>query len=124
MKRFFLGLLATFFSLSAFAAEAPFDQAQFDKLIAQGKPVIVDFFADWCPTCKTQRPIVKELANDPSMKNVTIFIADYDKEKELKKQLKVIAQSTFVVFKDGKEVTRSIGQTKKYQIEATFLKAI
>ncbi len=118
-----LGMLA-FWPLFATAGEAVYDKAQFDKLMAEGKPVVVDFYANWCPTCKAQKPSVQALATDPVLKELTIFVADYDKEKELKKALRVSSQSTFVVFKGGKEVARSTGQTKKEDISATFAKAL
>lgn len=115
-----LGLSA----LAASAAEVPFDKAQFDTALAQGKPVIVDFSATWCPTCKAQKPIVDGLLKDKKMAPVTLFVADYDNEVALKKQLGVTMQSTFVVFKDGKEVGRSTGQTQKPAIAELFDKAL
>jgi len=111
-------------SFVATAAEAPYDKAVFDKLLADGKPVVVDFYADWCPTCKKQRVSVAALAADPKFASVSILIADYDKETELKKALRVSAQSTFVVFKGGKEVARSTGQTAREDVTATFAKAL
>ena len=54
-------MLATF-SIFALAAEIPFNQAQFDAARAAGKPVAVVFHADWCPTCRAQAPLLKELA--------------------------------------------------------------
>lgn len=119
-----VGLFVLLSSSVSFAAEQTFDRASFDKLIAEGKPVVVDFYADWCPTCKAQQPSVTALASDPRLKAVTIFKADYDKEKELKKLLRISQQSTFVVFKGGKEVARSTGQTKKQDIDALFSKAL
>jgi len=58
------------------------------------------------------------------LKSVTIFLADYDTEVALKKSLKVTQQSTFVVFKQGHEVTRSTGQTQEQAIRATFEQAL
>jgi hypothetical protein len=58
------------------------------------------------------------------MKDVTLFVADFDKEKDLKKALRVSQQSTFVVFKGGKEVARSTGQTRKAELAAAFAKAL
>ncbi len=123
--------LATLVSAAAFvltplanAAITPFNQAQFDKLIAEGKPVVVDFFADWCSTCRAQKPIVAELAVEPQLKDVTIFVATFDKEKALRKDLRVRSQSTFVVFKSGKEIARSTGQLVKEEIGAMFAKAL
>src|SRR5262245_55302117 len=111
-------------ALGAHAASAPFDQAAFDKAVAAGGPVIVQFHADWCPTCKQQAPIVQQVLAEPMMNGVQFFVADYDNEKALKKQLRVSTQSTFVVFKGGKEVARSTGQTTQPLIEATFAKAL
>lgn len=110
--------------LTASAAEMPFDKAQFDAALAQGKPVIVDFSASWCPTCKAQKPIVEGLMKEKKLEPVTLFVADYDKETALKKQLGVTQQSTFVVFKAGKEVGRSTGQTQKQAIAELFDKAL
>ena len=86
--------------------------------------MIVQFHADWCPTCKTQAPIVAQLLAEPKMKSVQFFVADFDNEKALKKSLRVSTQSTFVVFRGGKEVARSTGQTTRDTIESTFAKAL
>ena len=106
------------------AAVQPFDKAKFDAAFAQGKPVIVDFAADWCPTCKEQKPIVDALMQEPRRKDVTLFVADFDKETALKKRLKVTMQSTFIVLKGGKEVGRSTGQTDKAELAGLFDKAL
>jgi thioredoxin-like negative regulator of GroEL len=111
-------------ALAASAKEVPFTQAAFDKAVAAGQPVIVHVRASWCPTCKVQRPIVESLLQDPKRKNVTLFSADFDTEAALKKQLRVSQQSTFVVFKGGKEVGRSTGETRKEAIAALFDKAL
>jgi thiol-disulfide isomerase/thioredoxin len=111
-------------SLAASAGTAHFEQAAFDKAVAAGGPVIVQFHADWCPTCKAQAPIVAQLMAEPKLKDVQLFVADFDNEKALKKALRVSTQSTFVVFKGGKEVARSTGQTTRPTIEDTFVKAL
>ena len=63
--RFRFVLAALFSTLlcaaTAWAGEQPYDKTAFDKALAEGRPVIVDFFADWCPTCKAQKPHVQSL---------------------------------------------------------------
>lgn len=124
LKSFVFAALGAFALLASAAFASPFSQAEFDKAVAAGKSVVVEFHADWCPTCKKQAPIVKEIAADPAYKNFVFLTADFDKEVELKKKHNVSKQSTFVVFKGGKEVARSTGQTAKADIAATFAKAM
>ena len=117
-----LGLgLAT---LAAMAGEVAFDKAKFDAAMARGLPVIVDFSPTWCPTRKQQKPIVQGLLKEKKLQPVTLFLADFDFEEGLKQQLGVTMQSTFVVFKGGKEVGRSTGQTQKQAISDLFDKAL
>jgi thioredoxin 1 len=109
---------------SAAAAEVPFNQAQYAQALADSKPVVVYLHADWCPTCRAQQPIVDRLSKEARLKDVTIFVADFDKETALEKSLKVSQQSTFVVFKQGREVTRSTGQTSETAIRAVLEQAL
>lgn len=125
MIRLFLAMAAFLpFAGAAFAAEQPFNKAQFDQLNAAGKPSIVYFHATWCPTCKVQQPIVDKLSASPELRDVPVLIADFDKEIALKHAMNVSQQSTFVVFKGGHEVTRSTGQTTEKAIAETFDKAL
>src|SRR5216684_8461004 len=114
-------LMLTLFSTLALSAEVPFDQAQFDAARAAGKPVAVVFHADWCPTCRAQAPLLKSLTQSPEFRPVTLFVANFDTEKDLKKSLGVTKQSTIIVFKDGKESARSTGDTQQDSL-ATLLR--
>jgi thioredoxin 1 len=107
-----------------FAAEIPFNQAQYDSMLAAGKPVAVVFHADWCPTCRAQAPLLKELTQMPELKGLTLFVANFDTEKSLRRSLGVTQQSTVVVFKGGKESARSTGDTQQASLGALLRHAI
>src|ERR1700675_4564457 len=92
-------VMLTVFATPVFATEIPFNQAEYDSMLAAGKPVAVVFHADWCPTCRAQAPLLKELSQTPELKGVTLFVANFDTEKTLKQSLGVTKQSTVVVFK-------------------------
>ena len=112
------------FASIAGAAEVAYTPAAFEHALAAGTPTVVHFRAPWCPTCKAQKPIVDALLHDPKRKDITLLVADYDSETALKKRLRVVQQSTFVVFKGGKEVARSTGETRRDAIAALFDKAL
>jgi thioredoxin len=119
-----LSLMLTLLSALALSAEIPFNQAQFDAARAAGKPVAVVFHADWCPTCRAQAPVLKELTQTPELKPITLYVADFDAEKTLKKSLGVTKQSTIVVFKNGQESARSTGDTQRDSLAALLHHAI
>jgi thiol-disulfide isomerase/thioredoxin len=106
------------------ADERPFSTATLDQLLAAGQPVAVDFHADWCPTCRAQAPIIRQLLSTPEFKNLTILIANYDTELALRKSLNVAKQSTLVVFRHGKEVARSTGDTSREGLAGLLRQAV
>lgn len=125
MKRsVILAAALTLWAAVASAAEPkPFTQQDFDKLAHDGKPVVVDVSATWCPTCKAQKPIVENLSKQPAYKDVAILAVDFDADKAVLKQFKVNMQSTLIAFKGGKEIARSVGDTTPAGIENIFKKA-
>lgn len=113
-----------FASAGAMAAGHAYDQAHFDALQKEGKPTLVVIHADWCPICKAQGPVVNEVLQMPEMKALTMLQVDFDKQKNALKGLKATMQSTLIVFKGGKEVGRSTGETRKDQIVALLRQAL
>ena len=102
----------------------PFSQQEFDKLTREGKPVVLDVSATWCPTCKQQKPIVDGLMKQPAYKDVTLMTVDFDAEKPTLKRFKVGMQSTLVAFKGKAEVGRSVGDTTPTGIEGLIKKTV
>lgn len=113
-----------FFVAAAVAAGKPFDQAGFEAAQAAGKPILVEVHADWCPTCRAQEPIISELMREPKNAGFVVLRVDFDSQKDVLKRLRAQYQSTLVVFKGKKEVSRSTGETRKDAIAAQLAKAL
>lgn len=107
----------------AMSAEQPYDRAAFQAAQSAGQPVAVVFHADWCPTCRAQAPLLKQLMLDPQRKQMTLFVANFDTEMALRKELGVAKQSTLIVFNKGHEVARSTGDTQQENLAALLSKA-
>lgn len=101
----------------------PYSQQEFEKLTAEGRPVLLDISATWCPTCKQQRPIIESLMKQPAYKDVTTLTIDFDTHKPTLKKFKVASQSTLVAFRGTQEVGRSVGDTNPDGIESLIKKA-
>ena len=122
--------IAALFALSTLACIAtageikPFTQRDFDMLTHEGKPVVLDISATWCPTCKAQQPIIDGLMKKPAYKDVTLMTIDFDSAKPTLKKFKVTMQSTLVAFKGAKEVGRSVGDTTPEGLEGLIKRAV
>lgn len=81
---------------------------QFEKVVLKAdKPVMVDFFADWCGPCKLAAPILDELSEE--QKDVTIVKMNVDEYPEASRKYGVMSIPTVIMFNKGEEVTRQIG---------------
>ncbi len=120
----FAGALLTW-TISSFAADVvPFDQARFEAAQKEGRSILVDITAPWCPTCKAQKPVLENLAARPDFKDLTIFTVDFDTQKQTIAALKASSQSTLIAFKGSRETARSVGDTQAASIKALRRSAI
>lgn len=122
LNAMFTGILL--FSSAAFAAGQPITATELADIEKQGKSAVISTHADWCSTCKKQDKVLSDFMKDPDYKNVVFYKVDYDNQKELLKALKVRSQSTIIVYKNGKEVSRATGDTKEAALAKLTRQAI
>jgi thiol:disulfide interchange protein len=127
MRTFFAGLVAVALLGSTPASAAEWTEFTPEALAAaqaDGKPILVDVFAAWCSVCRAQHPILVKLTREPKYKDLVVLKADFDTQKAALKPLDVRQQSTLIVFKGGKELDRSVGDTSQFSIEGMLDKTL
>jgi thioredoxin 1 len=111
-------LLLSISTRAALAGEIkPYSQAEFNKLAAEGKPILLDFRADWCTICAAQAPVIQQLTAQSKYNDLTTFTIDFDRDTALLKASKVEIQSTLIVLTGKHEQGRSVGDTSREGIE-------
>lgn len=89
--------------------------SRFNELIQSGKPVLVDFFAEWCGPCKTMAPILKQ-AKDRLGDTVTVLKVDVDRNPAVATQLGIQGVPTLILFQNGQVKWRQSGVVPAEQL--------
>jgi thioredoxin 1 len=87
----------------------------FSEMINSDKPVLVDFFAEWCGPCKTMAPILKQV-KDEVQNNASIIKVDVDKNQQTAMTFQVNSVPTLMLFKEGKVLWRQSGVLPKNEL--------
>ena len=111
-----LVLIFTLISFNCFALEkaTTFTNEIFNKAQIEGKTVVINSWNETCTTCKAQIKILDQAEKE--FKDVLFLSFEQTTDKDIAEQLNINYWTTIVVYKDNKEVHRSIGQTDKAKI--------
>ncbi len=111
MKKFLIFVCFVLaFSTKAIGKETTYSKELFDKALSEGKVVVVSSWIKYCTSCASQMKVLEKAKND--FDNMEYFAFDVT-NKEIAQFFNVQYQTTLLIFKDNKEVYRSIGETTK-----------
>jgi len=115
MKKLFV-IIFTLISFNVFAVDksTTFSNEIFEKAQAEGKIVVINSWNETCYTCAKQVKILNEAEKE--FTDILFLSFEQTKDKEIAKLLGIEYWTTIVVYKDNKEISRSIGETKKSKI--------
>ena len=89
------------------------------EVLKSEKPVLVDFYADWCGTCNAMAPVIEELAKELEGK-VKVGKINVDENPDIAVEYNVMSIPTLIVFKNGKEEKRLVGLRNKEELINLF----
>ncbi|MGB3453274.1 MAG: thioredoxin [Moheibacter sp.] len=92
---------------------------KFQEIINQNKPVLIDFYADWCGPCKIQAPILHELKQKLG-DSVSIIKIDVDKNQRVAAQYGIRSIPTLMIFKNGEPKWRHSGVMQSDELESVI----
>jgi len=111
MKRFIIFVFCLFaFNASADEKKTTFSKELFNKAQSEGKVVVVSSWVKYCSSCASQMKVLNKAKNE--FDNIEYFTFNIE-NKEISNLLNVQYQTTLLIFKDNKEVYRSIGETSR-----------
>ena len=114
MKKFFLLILIIFpINFAIAEKQTTFDNDVFDKAQSDGKTVVVSSWIKYCTSCASQMKALKDVEKD--FDNLIYLTFDVT-NREIAKQLNIQFQTTLVIYKNNKEVYRSLGELSKDKI--------
>ena len=115
MKKILIIIFALF-TIKAFAVDksTTFNNEIFQKAQLEGKIVVINSWNETCTTCKAQIKILDQAEKE--FKDILFLSFEQEKDKDIAKQLGINYWTTIVVYKNNKEINRSIGQTSKSKI--------
>jgi len=120
-----LAALAVFAATPVYARESvPFTRAAFEAAQKDGKSILIEIAAAWCPTCRAQKPIIEGLLHSAKFKNMVAFRIDFDDQADEVRAMGAQRQSTLITFKGMNEAGRSVGDTNPASIEKLLGRAI
>jgi len=126
VARVFLLVLATLVasvaSLSAQQKE-PFTPERFAQLQQQDALILIDVYADWCPTCAAQQRILAAFQSEHAEVPLHILEVDFDRQKEHVTHFSAPRQSTLVLFRGTERLWFSVAETRKDVVFAELVKA-
>jgi thioredoxin 1 len=96
-------------------------KANFNSIINDQKPVIVDFHALWCQPCKVQSPILKEIAGEMG-ESIRVIKIDIDQNQELANRYQIRSVPTLMIFKNGEIKYKQPGVHTKQQLMSVIQK--
>ncbi|MGQ0801922.1 MAG: thioredoxin domain-containing protein [Pseudomarimonas sp.] len=89
----------------------PYSSERLASLQAEGKTVLVDVFADWCPTCRAQSIVLDAALREPRYADLAKLKVDWDDQRDAARALGAPRQSTLLLFRGGKRLALSVAET-------------
>ncbi len=101
----------------------PFSRERLQALQAAGELVLLDVFADWCPTCAKQQEVLAAYKREHPDVKLNILEINFDKDKQWVKEFRAPRQSTLILYRGHKQLWYSVAETRAEVIVAELNKA-